>query len=157
MPQSNVAYFRVGKTADRIGLLAPRKQWYTERGVSDVTEAFGFHGTSPSAVASILSLVSGQFLVRNGSAYGEGIYLASTTNLADGSVATSLQKRGSLRILICRFIKGRSKNTSASCKTTNPLEHLTGGYTSRGIHVVWWPNANTDIVVTHVICLGDLW
>lgn len=154
-PSEQYACFRVDDTSQRLALLTPRTQWYRARGVSDVTEAFGFHGTSPSAVASILSFGFRPVSVRNGSSCGEGIYLASTSNLRMALNQRYAREEAGIRcVLVCRFIKGCSAETSARDKTTDPRTALTGGNASRGIHVVWWPNANTDIVVTHVICLG---
>ena len=111
---------------DSMDALEQRKKYYESRGVEDTTEAYGFHGTSHDAASAIISLGFRPVRTKNGSACGKGIYLASNLNLAL-QTRYAVEEKGMQTVLICRFIKGRSKDTSARDETTNPHEYLTGG------------------------------
>ena len=114
-------------------IIERRKQWYTERGVSDVSEAIGFHGTSPTAARGILQTGFRPVGTVNGASYGHGIYLATPEKMSLALRPEYAREENGIRtVLVCRYIQGRSKESSRYDRTTDPRIYLTGGCTPNG-------------------------
>ena len=148
------ACLRVMQTDGQI--IERRKQWYTERGVSDVSEAIGFHGTSPTAARGILQTGFRPVGTVNGASYGHGIYLATPEKMSLALRPEYAREENGIRtVLVCRYIQGAAR--SRQIRPHDRSSHISDWrlYVD-GIRVVWWPNASSDIVVTHILVFAGM-
>ena len=157
--------------------LNERKKFYDQFCIhSEIKRCY--HGTDSKYLYPILHPMGGFAMASesNGKCHGHGIYFAKSPGwvLDNGYAPRSLQNMRC--IIVADIIKGRDlaretdthhknanvqrptssirySDSSSSTNTTFDAKNfeLTGGSNSRGIDVVWYDRAKTDINITHVL------
>ena len=139
-----------------------------------------YHGTWARNLFPILHPMGGFAMAResNGKAYGQGVYFANSPEwVVDQGYAPGTNFDGStLKCIIgAQIIASKNlcsgtdtmhrnasvreatstirspSNTSSSTKFDGKQFEVTGGNSSRSIHVVWYDRCKTDINITHVL------
>lgn len=139
--------------ADAVAQLSARADWYRKRGILDTSFDIGFHGTSFEAAQQIVQFGFRQTSSVNGKAFGSGVYFAKDPGYSL-SINYAKPKNGMQVLLVAKFIRGKNTSSGNRTHSQDPLDSMTGG-NGKNITVVWWHNAATDIVITHLLIFGN--